>query len=451
MAQISQPGTAADSAGKSYGNTPEEYQPYSRFEKPYKQFFLDSLEYPGYGRQIPEPPDVDTVKIGFIGPIVSSVSESTGGPEDLPLKVNQRVIRWDGYQASHLAPIGIKMLQGAKLAVEQANARGGYRGERPFKLIIKNDNGNWRSSGKAVITLAYEDSVWAILGTVDGANSHILIRVALKAEVPVMNTADTDPTFVETSIPWVFRNITDDREMSYLLADFAFKKMGLKRLAALRATNRYGRMSIDEFRDAATRMGYPFMVELQYQEGDNDFSKQLGRIASLQVDGIITYGNAKESALIVRQMREMGMSQWFFGSDRMVSKEFLALAGDSPGNVAAGYPFNPDSKDPDYVEFVQDFQNKYGAESETYAAHAYDGINMIIKAIEKAGLNRARIRDQLASMSDYKGVTGRIVFDAVYSDRSPATLAILKDGKFEFFSREEIFSEDRSLDYQPQP
>jgi len=256
-----------------------------------------------------------------------------------------------------------------------------------------------------------------------------------------MNTADTDPTFVETRIPWVFRCITDDRQMCYLLADFAFKKLGLRRIAALRAINRYGRMSIDEFRDAATRLGYPFMAELQYQEGDTDFSRQLKRIQSLNADGVITYGNAKESALILRQMRNMGMNQWFFGSDRMVTQGFLDTVGENHGKVAAGYPYDPTRKDPEYLQFIEDFQNRFGEEPETYAAHAYDGMNMIIKAIEKVGLNRALIRDQLVAMSSYKGVTGRKELDAVFSDRSPAFLAILKDSKLEFYSQEEIFSE----------
>ena len=336
------------------------------------------------GRHIPEPKNIDTVKIGFIGPIIGSVLDSTGGSPKIELKVNQRVIRWDGYRASHLAPIGIKMLQGVQLAVEQANASGGYRGTIPYKLIVRNDNGNWRASGREVIMLVYKDSVWAILGTVDGANSHIAIRVALKAEIPIMNTADTDPTFVETNIPWVFRCITDDRQMCYLLADFVFKKLRLKRIAELRAANRYGRMSIDEFRDGATRLGHPFMVELQYKEGDTDFSRQLKRIQSLNADGVITYGNAKESALILKQMREMGMDQWFFGSDRMVTQEFLDIVGENYGNVAAGYPYDPTGKDQAYSQFIRNYRNRFGEEPETYAAHAYDGMNMIIKAIEKA-------------------------------------------------------------------
>jgi ABC-type branched-subunit amino acid transport system substrate-binding protein len=430
---------SADTA--KYGKTPKEYEPYSRFEKPYKRFFLDTLEYPGYGRHIPEPENIDTVRIGFIGPIFDTTNDPIGELKGIQLRVNQRVIRWDGYQASHLAPLGIKMLQGAQLAIEQANNNGGYRGETPYKLIVRNDNGNWRSSGREIIMLAYKDSTWAVLGTIDGANSHIAIRAALKAEIPVMNSADTDPTFVETSIPWVFRCITDDRQMCYLLADFAFKKIGLKRVAALRATNRYGRMSIDEFRDAATRLGTPFVAELQYQEGDTNFVSQLERIQSLNVDGIITYGNSTESALILKQMRERGMDQWYLGSDRMVSNEFIQIVGNDAGNVAAAYPYNPSGKDPHYLKFLNDFRIRFDENPETYAAHAFDGMNMIINAIEKSGLNRALIRDELADMTTYKGVTGTKVFDAVYTNRSPPSLVIFRNGEFKFFNKEEVFSE----------
>jgi ABC-type branched-subunit amino acid transport system substrate-binding protein len=200
-------------------------------------------------------------------------------------------------------------------------------------------------------------------------------------------------------------------------------------------------MSIDEFRDAATRLGRPFVTELQYQEGDTSFVDQLERIRSLNADGVITYGNAKESALILKQMREMGMEQWYLGSDRMVTEEFINIVGENYGNVAAAYPYDPRSKDPAYIQFKNDFRERFHEKPETYAAHAFDGMNMIITAIEKSGLNRALIRDELAAMYNYEGVTGKKELDAVFTNRSPAILAILKNGKFEFYTKEEIFSE----------
>jgi branched-chain amino acid transport system substrate-binding protein len=434
--QASQPQTPPADTGV-YAKTPPALRPYSRFANPYYRFFLKELEYPGYGRHIPEPEHVESVKIGFVGPIIGSVSESVGGPEDVVMRVSEGQSTWDGYSASYLAPIGIKMLQGARLAVAQANARGGYRGGIPYQLVVRNDNGNWRSAAEEVVMLAWKDSVWAILGTVDGQNTHVAIRVALKAEVPIMNTADTDPTLVETNIPWVFRNIVDDRQMCYLLAEFAFRTLRLERVAALRAVNRYGRVNMDEFRDAATRLGHPLVTELSYKEGDTLFTSQLERIKSLNADAVFTYGNSRESALILKQMREMGMNQWFLGSDRMVTQEFIDIVGPNHGKVAAGYPYDPTRKDPRYLAFVRDFSEAYGEAPETYAAYAYDGMMMVIRAIEQAGLNRALIRDSLAAMKRYEGVTGTQEYDAVFSNRAPATLAVLESGRWQFHAQQE--------------
>jgi ABC-type branched-subunit amino acid transport system substrate-binding protein len=411
-------------AQPSYGLTPDEYRPYGDFTEPYKRFFLEPLEYLGFGRHLPEPEHVESVKIGFLGPIEATVSVATGG-------------------ASHEEPLGKKMLQGSQLAVAQANARGGYRGTGiPFELVIHNDNGLWGASGNEIIDLAYKEKVWAILGTIDGANSHIAIRVALKAELPMVNTGDTDPTFIETNIPWVFRVITDDRQMCYLMADFVFKKLGLTRVAALRANNRYGRISIDEFRDAATRLGHPFQAELNYPVGGDDFTPQLEKIKAMQPQAVITYGDARESALILKQMRELGMDQWLIGSDRMVSPMLFEIAGPEVGKVAAGYPYDPERDDPKLVEFLDDFRARFGEEAETYAAHAYDGMNMMIAAIEQAGLNRAKIRDALAATRTYHGVTGIKAFDAICNNISPPSLAIVEKGSFAFYSREELFADE---------
>ena len=435
--QAGQPPAPAADTGL-YAGTPPELSPYSRFDTPYTRFFQKELEYPGYGRHIPEPEHVDSVRIGFSGPIIGSIAESIGGPEDVVMRVSESQSTWDGYSASHLAPIGIKMLQGARLAVAQANARGGYRGKIPYQLVVRNDNGSWRSAGDDVIMLAWRDSVWAILGTVDGQNTHVAIRVALKAEIPMMNTADTDPTLVETNIPWVFRNIVDDRQMCYLLADFAFRRLGLERVGALRAVNRYGRVNMDEFRDAATRLGHPLVTELSYKEGDTLFTSQLERIRSLNAQAVFTYGNARESALILKQMRHMGMDQWFLGSDRMVTQEFIDIVGPNPGRVVAGYPYDPTRKDPRYLAFVRDFTEANGEAPETYAAHAYDGMMMLIQAVDRAGLNRALIRDSLAAMKRYDGVTGTQQYDAVFSNRGPATRAVLESGRWEFYGEDEV-------------
>jgi len=404
---------------ENYAKTPADVEPF-RHVKPAKEFFLLQMEYAGAGRAIPEPQDVNTVKIGFIGPITSTVSIATGGK-------------------SHEEVLGVKMLQGARLALEQANARGGYvKRHIPFEMVISNDNGLWGSSGNEIIKLAYKDDVWAILGTIDGANSHIAIRVGLKIEIPMMNCGDTDPTFIETNIPWVMRCIGDDRQQAYLLIDYLYRKMGYKRVGIIRASNRYGRFGVRKVSDESRRLGHPIILEMAYKVGIDDFSLQLERLKKENLDAIVHWGDAKDGAAILNQMRALGMAQPYLACDRCASDEFVAIAGPNAEGVVCSFPWNPTSPDPRLAQFRRDFRARFGEEPETYAVHAYDGMNMLIWAIEAAGLNRAKIRDVLATRTTpWKGVSGDIIFGACLDDVGDVYLAKREGGKWVYYSRED--------------
>jgi ABC-type branched-subunit amino acid transport system substrate-binding protein len=405
---------------ENYARTSEDVQPFGQI-KPAKEHFLLQMEYTGAGRATPEPQEVNAVKIGFIGPITSTVSIATGGK-------------------SHEEVLGVKMLQGSRLAIEQANARGGYAKRHiPFELVVSNDNGLWGSSGNEIVKLAYKDEVWAILGTIDGANSHIAIRVGLKIEIPMMNTGDTDPTFIETNIPWVMRCMGDDRQMGYLLVDYMYRKMGYKRVGIIRASNRYGRFGVREINDGSRRLGRPVVLEMAYSLSTTDYTLQLERLKKENLDAIVHWGDAKEGAAILNQMRALGMQQPYLACDRCVSDEFAEIAGTNAEGVVCGFPWNPTGVDARLEQFHQDFRARFGEEGETYAAHAYDGMNLLIWAIEVAGLNRAKIRDVLATRTTpWKGVTGDIVFGACLDDIGDVYLAKYEGGKWVYYSRDDL-------------
>jgi ABC-type branched-subunit amino acid transport system substrate-binding protein len=405
---------------EKYAHIAKELAPFHHL-KPYKEFFLTQMEYTGPGRTVPEPDDVKSVKIGFIGPIKPTVSVATGG-------------------RSHEENLGSKMLQGAQLAVEEANAKGGYlRRKIPFELAVHNDNGLWGSSGNEIINMAYKDKVWAILGSIDGANSHIAIRVALKAEILVMNSADTDPTYIETNIPWTCRVINDDRQMNYLLVEYLYRKRGFNRVGIIRASNRYGRFGVQKIVDSSRRLGHPIILEMAYPVGAKDHALQLDRLAKEELDAVVHWGDAADGAQILNEMRSRGMKQPFFACDRCVSDEFVKLAGPNAEGVICTFPWNPARKDETLRTFRKAFQQRFGDEPETYAAHAYDGMQMLIWAIQAAGLNRARIRDVIAYRTEpWKGVTGDIAFSAVLDNMGEVFLAKRAQEQWTYYTRSEL-------------
>jgi ABC-type branched-subunit amino acid transport system substrate-binding protein len=126
-------------------------------------------------------------------------------------------------EGSVIVDLGKQMLQGAQLALEEANRKGGYKGV-PFKLMIHNDVGLWGAAANEVVKMDDEE-VWAWLGSIDDIVSHVAIRATLKLEIPMVCSGDPDPTFTETNIPWVIRVISDDRQSGYALANYMHTKL----------------------------------------------------------------------------------------------------------------------------------------------------------------------------------------------------------------------------------
>jgi len=154
---------------------------------------------------------------------------------------------------------------------------------------------------------------------------------------------------------------------------------------------------------------------------------------------VVHWGDAPEGARILNQMREMGMNQPYFACDRCVSDEFVEIAGPNAEGVVCSYPWNPTRPDEKLEEFREAFRKRFGEEAETFAAHAYDGMNMLIWAVQVAGLNRAKIRDVLSYRSTpWRGVTGDIMLSACLDDVGDVYLAKRENGKWIYYSREDL-------------
>jgi branched-chain amino acid transport system substrate-binding protein len=390
----------------NYGNIPDEMVGYDKYQKAYKYHFLEPMKFYGAGRELKPPTNLTEVRIGFLGPLEGSV----------------------------IVSLGKQMLQGATMAIDEANKKGGYHGI-PFKLMIHNDVGLWGAAANEVVKMD-DEKVWAWLGSIDDIVSHVAIRATLKLEIPMVCTGDPDPTFTETNIPWVVRTIPDDRQSSYAMVDYIFKKKGHSRVAMIRANNRYGRVGTLHFGRSATRIGYPVIIEERFNDGEIDFKTQLERIKKTSPDAIAIWGNAKESALILQQIRALGMKQPVYGSDRIVSPEFLQTAGPLAEGIVTTCQYNPNSNDPKLKVFKENYLKRFAQEPDVFAAHAYDGMNILLEAVKTAGLNRALIRDVLTDMktiNGYQGVTGKVVFDGSWNNVRPIFMAKVSNGKFEFY------------------
>jgi branched-chain amino acid transport system substrate-binding protein len=259
--------------------------------------------------------------------------------------------------------------------------------------------------------MLYDDQDWAIFGSISSESTHIALRVALKAEIPIVNSASTDPTIPETYIPWYFTDLQDDRVQGLTLARHIYTDLGLKRVALLRVNSRYGRFGVLKFRDASRRLGHPVVIEQKFLPGDTDYTRALKIIQSSRADAIVLWADEIPAANILKQMKALGMKQRVFGSYRTLGPEMLNEAGDAAEGFEAVFPYDPTRNEPRWLDFNARFEARFHEKPEQFASLAFDAMNELLGSICKAGLNRARIHDALADIAEYDGVTGHMSFD----------------------------------------
>ena len=389
---------AADEKYPFYSGLPAELRPYSAIE-PYARFFDTRMPFRGPGRNYPPPAGLKSLKIGLL-------DSPKYGPN------------WNR---------SVQTREGVVLAIEEAN-RAQRPGELPFELIEREGIAQWGGAANLAAEFA-DEGVLGFLGTIDGAEAHVALRVTLKTEVVMVNTSDPDPTLTETNIPWLVRVLPDHRLEEAQLAELIVRRLGCRRIAVLRASDRFGRLGVHTFMNFARRLGCPAVQELLFTPGKDEIAHQIAAIKDAEPDAIFFVGEPGDIGRFAKEFRAAGIRARFFGTDLLMDDRFLQSAGDAAEGTMIAYFFDPARSDPLWVEFVARFKARWGREPDAYAAYAYDGAQILIHGIRRGGPNRWRIRDAVCDLDYYHGVTGWMRFDASGNNIAPVRLVRFEHGR----------------------
>ena len=148
-------------------------------------------------------------------------------------------------------------------------------------------------------------------------------------------------------------------------------------------------------------------------------------------------GYYEEVGLIIKQARELGLDVPVLGGDGYDSPKLLEIANkDSLHDVYYTNHYSPMDDATEVVEFKAAFLDKYGKEADAFNALGYDLAKFLVDAIERAGeADSEKIKDALASTSDFKGVTGTLSIDELHNPVKAVTILELVDGQPEFLKK----------------
>ena len=337
--------------------------------------------------------------------------------------------------------VGASSKNAAQLAVNEQNSAGGISiGGKPYQieLVVEDNASKAEQSVAAVNKLITQDNVLAIVGPNASLGAIPAAEIAEYNKTLLITPWSTNPkTTLDTTTgkpkDYVFRACYTDPFEGRVLARFVLEKLKAKKVAVLYdVASEAPKSQADLFRLTFEELGGKTVAFETYTTGDRDFSAQLTKIKSANPDVIFLPAYYNDVGLIAQQAHRAGIKQPLVGSDAWSSPELIKL---SNGTVEGDYFANHYASDiatPTAKKFIDAYAKQYGNIPDDVAALTYDSMGLLFEAIKKSPtLDRKVVRDSLATLANYPGVTGNIQFTAGSGDPfKSAVIMQIKGDKF---------------------
>jgi branched-chain amino acid transport system substrate-binding protein len=340
--------------------------------------------------------------------------------------------------------LGIPERDTALMLEADINAKGGIKGPdgkmHSLKIVIYDDASDETKAVLAAKKLIDEDKVTAIVGTTLSGTSLAILDTVQKAEVPLVSCAAA-AKIVEpvAERKWVFKTPQSDFLIVSVLVDY-LKAKGLTKVGWLNVDYAFGQLGWIEFEKAAQKAGLTIVANEKFGQKDVDMTAQLTRVKAANPQAVVIWSIPPSASVATKNYADLGMKMPLFQSHGVGNKAFIQLAGPASNGVifpagkllvAEQLP-DADAQKAVLLAYAQEFEAKYGPRN-TFGGHAWDAVQVVTKALEKAGNDRAGVRTAIEGTRNFVGITGVFDFsptDHNGLDRRAATMIQITDGNW---------------------
>jgi branched-chain amino acid transport system substrate-binding protein len=341
--------------------------------------------------------------------------------------------------------VGESCKKAAQMAVKEINDAGGLEvGDKKYKveLFVEDNAGKAEQSASSAQKLITQQKVLAIVGPNATRYAIPASEIAESSKVILITPWSTNPKTTldaKTDKPksFVFRACFIDPFQGRVVAKFALENLKARKAAVLYdVASDYNKGIAEYFKTTFEQSGGQVVAFETYTTNDKDFSGQLTKIKKAGPDVIFLPNYYSEVPLQIQQAKRLGITVPFLGSDSWGSAELLKLCGKECDGYYFSTHYAADAATPVATKFIQAFQTKYNGLPDDVAALTYDAFGLLWQAIKSAGsIDRQAVRDALAKVPRYDGVTGMMQFKEGSGDPvKGAVILQIKEGKFTYFA-----------------
>ena len=324
---------------------------------------------------------------------------------------------------------------GARMAIDELNARGVAIGGRKLKWVLQaEDDAADPKTGTAVAQKLVDAHVAGVVGHLNSGTTVPASKIYASAGIPQISPAATTPLYTQQGYKTAFRVVANDNLIGRTLAAYSINTLKAKKIAVIDDRTAFGQGLADQFAKEVRRLGSATVVSRQFtNDKATDFNAILTQIRSHKPDVIFYGGMDAVAGPMLKQMKTLGLQARFVAGDGVCSEKLPLLAGDALGDdkvfcvVAGGVT---GAQEAGYTAFTERFRERFKLPVETYAPYAYDAVMVFAAAMQKAqSIDPAKFLPVLAAIK-HEGVTGTIAFDPKGDLRDAAmTLYTYRKGK----------------------
>ncbi len=314
-----------------------------------------------------------------------------------------------------LSSVDAPALNGAKVKVKEINDAGGVLGKK-LELVIYDTKTDPTVIAATASQLINQDKVPVALGFTDSDSALALGPIFQSAGVAFVTPGATSPKLPEQIGSEMFLACFGDNVQAAAGAEFVLNKLGGKTVYLLRDNStEYTTLLAKYFEEAYGHGGGQIVLRDDYKAGDKSFTAQITKLKALPVKPDVLYVSAQpdDIGIVVKQMRQAGLTQPIVGGDGYDTPLLLSVGGKAANNVYfSTHAYMAEDSTPAIVTFYHAYKAAYNTAPENaFAALGYDTVGLIADAITRAGsVDPAKIRDALAATQGYKGITGSISY-----------------------------------------
>jgi branched-chain amino acid transport system substrate-binding protein len=316
-------------------------------------------------------------------------------------------------------------VSGAELAIRQANEKGGIKGVH-VKLVVRSMEGPWGTGSKQAVSLVFDENVVALIGSHDGRNAHLVEQVAAKSGVVFLSAWSGDPTLAQAFVPWFFNCVFNDFQQADALTEEIYNRRKLNKTVVVSDKSYDSQSALNSFLKNLKKEGKPEPLLFSYDSTDKDISDLTVKIISSETGCVVLFVHPPASVKIIKQIRLNDKNMPVFGSFELLDENHISEK-DLKDYEKIAFVSSADLSGRAGISFSEDYKKTYGNIPGVVAACAFDGLNLLIEALQTAGNRRENIQKALTEIK-YQGITGTIQFDEMGNRKGNPVFVEIKNG-----------------------